>query len=165
LHPLGLELYRQLEAVGRQELVVKGPVDPRGRVRLGAILLELAIEDAGAEVFGLAEHEVLKEVREPRLARPLVTRAYAKPAVVGDDGGADIHEHEHREPVAQAPALEGLDAKGLGSLIYESRSVAVGARVRLLLPRAPLGILTQGRSNRHRGWDPCSTGGTRPGGD
>ena len=109
----------RLDAVGGEELVVVGPVDPRRRVRLGAALLELAVEVARLEVLGLVEHQVLEEVREPRLAGLLVPRADVEPGVVRDDRRARVDEHEHREPVAEPPAMQRLAAEGDGAVVVE----------------------------------------------
>lgn len=136
LHPLGLELERQLHAVGRQQLVVVGPVDPGRRVGLGPAFLELAVEHARPEVLGLPEHQVLEEVREPRLAGALVAGPDLVPGVQGRDRRARVDQHEHREPVAEAPAVNDLAAaEGMGSFVDDARAVPLDRGVDLLGPR------------------------------
>jgi len=71
-HAIALELHGEAEAILGQRLVVVGPVEPRAGVRLGAVLLELAIELSRLEAFALVEHEVLEEVREAGLPGLLV---------------------------------------------------------------------------------------------
>ena len=71
-HAIRLELHDEPEPVLGDGLVVVGPVEPGRRVALRARFLELAIERARLEVLGLVEHQVLEEVREPRLPRLLV---------------------------------------------------------------------------------------------
>ena len=54
LHALGLELHRETHAVGREKLVVVGPVHPGRGVGLRAALLELPVEGAGACRFSVS---------------------------------------------------------------------------------------------------------------
>ncbi len=71
-HPFALELHREREAIGRERLVIVGPVDPGRGVRLGAVLLEEPVELAGLDALALVEHQVLEEVGEPGLPWALV---------------------------------------------------------------------------------------------
>ncbi len=71
-HPVALELGNQRQLFGGQGLVIEGPVGPGRRVVLRARGLQAAIELALWEVRRRVEHQVLEEVREPRLALHLV---------------------------------------------------------------------------------------------
>ncbi len=98
-HAIALQPHRQREAVLGEGFVIVGPVDPGRGVGFGAALFELPIELPGLQRFGLVEHEVLEEMGEPRLPRPLVTGTHVVPGEVADHGGALVHQDENPEPV------------------------------------------------------------------
>ena len=104
VHALALEADREGQLVGRQAEAVVGPVDPGRGVGLAAGGLDDAIELAGRQRLGLAEHQVLEQVREAGLADLLVARADPEPGLVRHDRRAAIDGAHHAEPVAQAPA-------------------------------------------------------------
>ncbi len=54
----------------------------------------------------LVEHQVLEQMRQPRLAGSLVPRADAKPRVITDRWGRTVDERQHGQPVAQPKAPE-----------------------------------------------------------
>ena len=110
-HALALELHGKTESIRRQRFEVVGPVEPRGRVGLGAILLEHAIELARFEALRLVEHQVLEQVRKPGFSRLFVARAHAKPREVGDDLRAVVREHENAQSISEREHVERRSTK------------------------------------------------------
>ena len=134
-HSLCLELHGELDAVGRNRLVIIGPVDPGRGVRLGTTLFELSVEGSRAQILGLVEHQVFEEVREPGLSWLLVARADSEPRVVAGDGRGRVDQHEHGQPVAQAPAMHHFAAERVGPFVLKSSALG-RATAGLLCPAA-----------------------------
>ncbi len=120
VHPLGLQAHHEGELVGRDVLVVVGPVVPGGGVGLGAGALEELVEAARGEVLRLVEHQVFEEVGDARLALPLVPRPHAEPRVVRHHGGARVDHDQHPQPVAEGEPLDHAAAEGEGALVGEA---------------------------------------------
>ena len=134
-HSLALELHRQGQAIGREGLIIIGPVDPRRRVRLCAVLLQHSIELAGLERLRLVEHQVLEQVREPGLSRALVARADGVPGEVAHHRSGRVFEKEKREPVPEPVAKDRRGArpgtKEVGAIERPMRGLARRGLVQL----------------------------------
>ena len=93
--------------------LVVGPVDPRRGVRFAAGALDQPIELAGREALGLAEHQVLEQVRHAGRARALVPQSRRRNQVCSATIGAQASSKhgDEAEPVAKArefpPAAAG----------------------------------------------------------
>src|SRR5207244_7117308 len=72
----------------------------------GARALQRLKESVRA-VLGAFEHQVLEEVREPGLARPLVLRSDVIPEVDGDDRTGVVFMKHHIGPVGERVLREG----------------------------------------------------------
>ncbi len=105
LHPLRLEPDAEREVARGQGQLVVGPIDPGRGVRFAARALDEAIELTRRQALGLAEHQVLEQVRHAGRARALVARADAKPGLERDDRCALVDRGDQAEAVAQAVAL------------------------------------------------------------
>jgi hypothetical protein len=101
LHALRLEADAERQVARRQRQPVVRPVDPGRRVRFTAGALDQPIELAGRQLRGLAEHQVLEQVRHAGRARALVARADAEPGLQRDDRRAPIDRGDHLEPVIE----------------------------------------------------------------
>ena len=101
-HPVGLEEEPEVEALGRQRLVVVRAVLGRRAVHRAAGARDEPEVLALADVLGALEHEVLEEMGEPRPAREL----HPAPDVVGDvdrdEGDAALRRGDDRQAVREA---------------------------------------------------------------
>ncbi len=80
-----------------------------------------------ADVGGALEHDVLEEVREPRLARDFVLRADVVPEVHGDDGGKVIFSQDVAQAVGQP--LIGKANHGGGHTLANLRGACGDPRI------------------------------------
>jgi hypothetical protein len=80
-HALALERDAHRQLVRRQAEPVVRPVDPGRGIGLAAGGLDNAIELAGTHAVGLAEHEVLEQVRHPGPTGALVAGANLEPGL------------------------------------------------------------------------------------
>src|SRR5690606_183017 len=116
---------------------------------------EQPIELTRSPPFDLVEHEVLEEVREPRLPFALVARADAKPRVIGDDGRRVVLADEHLEAVGEPIAPDGERRAERNRLDELNAPVGGSRRVQLRQPRrGALGPCGPGGA-------PAQTGGAR----
>ena len=106
VHAVGLQPDHQLQRVAGQLHHVVGPVEVGGSVALGAGVLEHSIELAEREALGLAEHQVLEQMRDAGFAQPLVPGADVEPGLVANDRCAVVDEHEQPEPVVEPESLD-----------------------------------------------------------
>ncbi len=109
LHAIGLELHDERQPIDCDGLMKGGVVLGGEGVVPAAILRDQTRELAGREVPGAAEHQMLEEMRDTRLAARLVGGADLVPHHLGDDGGAVIGDDDDRKPVGEGEAL-GVEA-------------------------------------------------------
>ena len=156
VHALALEADRQRQLVGRHAEAVVGPVDPGRGVGLAAGRLDHAIELAGRQRLGLAEHQVLEQVREAGLARLLVARADAEPGLERHDGHRRIDRAHHAETVVEPPPAHRESADRSFRLEAHARwcrshrTVLPGSRRDAAIARAIRSIRTRAAPRRDR---------------
>ena len=151
-HPVGLEEEAEVEALGRERLVVVRPVLGRRAVhraaRGGHEPEVLALPD----VLGALEHEVLEEVGEARLSRKLDAAADVVRDVDRDEGDAALGRDDDGQAVREAFDVRGdLEVQGNGT----SRCPAARG------PRNIRGCLEGSPPHRPRGRPPRSPGRPR----
>ena len=100
-HAIGFECHDGLEVLARDPLVERGIVVGRERILLAADFVEGLREFAGRDLGRALEHQVLEEMREPRLAGRLVGGSDPIPDHVGDDRRAVVGDDDEFEPVVQ----------------------------------------------------------------
>jgi hypothetical protein len=104
-HPVGVEVEREFEAVGRGVGRVVRPV-ARGRaVGAAAGFFEPRVDGALRDVARALEHEVLEQVGEARPPRLLAPAPNVVPRVDGDDRNGGVAVEDHVEPVVEPEPL------------------------------------------------------------
>ena len=105
-HPVGLHPEDGVERRDRHVLEVVGPVLAGGAVQIGRADPLEDLEVVVVEVLRAVEHQVLEEVREAGLARPLVLGADVVPDVHGDDRRLVVLVDDERQAVGEHVARE-----------------------------------------------------------
>ena len=100
-HAVGLEEEAEVEALGGKGLEVVRPVLGRRPVHRAARLGHEPEMLALADVLRALEHEVLEEVREPRLPGRLDAAADVVRDVHRHEGDSALRRHDDRQPVRE----------------------------------------------------------------
>ena len=112
-HAVRFHPQRELERAGGHDFPVVGAIGVGRSVQRGARALK-RMKVAAVVVLRSLEHQVLEEVREAGVARPLVLRSDVIPEVHGDDRAGVVLVQQHveavgervlREPDVQRPML------------------------------------------------------------
>ena len=105
-HPIGFHPERELERAGRHDFPVVGAIGVGRSVERRARALQ-RLEIAAVVMLRALEHQVLEEVREAGLARPLVLRPDVIPEVDGHDRTRVVFVQQDVESVGQRVLREG----------------------------------------------------------
>ena len=101
-HPVGLEEEREVELVGRQDLVVERALLVGRAVHAAAVHEHQVGMLARADVLGALEHHVLEQVGEPGAALALVARADVVVHRNCEYRGGVVLRNDHAQPVLEA---------------------------------------------------------------
>ena len=100
-HAIRFHPQRELERGGRHVLKIVGAIEVRRAVDRGRADFLHGLEELVVVILGALEHQVLEEMREPRLPQALILRADVVPEIHRDDRRLAIGMDDDGQAIVQ----------------------------------------------------------------